>query len=61
VELLADLDIEVRIPMEMANDSNDDPPAEMKGKVMPVTGAMPIFIPMLTNIWKNNMLTNPRA
>ena len=32
-----------------------------KGSGMPVTGAMPIVIPTLTNTWKRNAITIPPA
>ncbi len=32
-----------------------DPPKEINGKGIPITGMMPIVIPMLTNQWKNMM------
>ena len=39
----------------------DDPPALMNGSGSPVTGMIPIVIPMLTKTWKVNMAAMPRA
>ena len=36
------------IPMENNKVMIDEPPTEIKGKGIPVTGKIPIFIPILT-------------
>ena len=35
------------------------PPYETNGKVTPAMGIIPIFMPILTNIWKNNIVIVP--
>src|SRR5450756_1465595 len=37
------------------------PPKLMKGRVIPVTGMMPMAIPTLSRIWKKNITTMPVA
>ena len=39
----------------------DEPPTVTNGSGMPVTGAMPIVIPTLTNTWNRNANTIPPA
>lgn len=39
----------------MVNPHNDDPPYEISGNGIPITGNNPIVIPILTAKWKNNM------
>ncbi len=39
----------------------DEPPALTNGNGMPVIGAIPIVMPMLTKIWKRNATTMPPA
>src|SRR5439155_7396990 len=39
----------------------DEPPTDTNGSGMPVIGAIPIVMPMLTNTWNRNMKTSPPA
>ena len=39
----------------------DEPPTVTNGSGMPVTGAMPIVMPTLTNTWNRNAKTIPPA
>ena len=45
-------EIESRMPIAAKLIVRDEPPALMNGRVMPVTGMRPTFIPMLRNDWK---------
>ncbi len=38
------------IPKPISKDNKEEPPADTKGKGIPVTGEIPIFIPMLIKI-----------
>lgn len=44
--------MELRIPRWMPSDRSDEPPDERNGRVIPVMGAIPIFIAMLIKDWK---------
>lgn len=48
-----------KIPIIKNEVKSDDPPELRNGNGMPVTGARPIFIPMLTIIWKKNVEAIP--
>jgi hypothetical protein len=37
----------------------DDPPYERNSRGMPVTGIIPVAIPMFTNRWKKNIDRSP--
>ena len=39
----------------------DEPPTETNGSGMPVIGAIPIVIALLTNTWNRNMKAIPPA
>ena len=41
--------------------TRDDPPWLMKGKVIPVYGAMAVFTAMLISAWSTNQDVNPAA
>ena len=42
--------MEIRRPRVRPSDTNEDPPYETNGKVIPVMGASPKFMPILTQI-----------
>ena len=46
-------------PMERYNDATDVPPADRKGKVIPITGNIPRFIPILIAICAANIEKTP--
>ena len=48
------------IPKEIITAHKLLPPAESKGKGMPVTGEMPIFMPILINICTKIMPKKPK-
>ena len=52
---LALREIELTSPKIVATDKREDPPYERSGRVIPVTGAMPMFIPILIKVWKDNI------
>ena len=47
------------MPKAMERDKIELPPYEIKGKVMPVTGINPIFIPVLIKICPNIKANKP--
>ena len=46
-------------PTEIILAMTEVPPPERKGRVMPVTGMMPIVIAMFSKIWNRNMAVKP--
>ena len=52
-------EIEEAIPRQIAVERIELPPEEMRGRVIPVTGAIPIFIPILRKVWKARKLKIP--
>ena len=57
--LLGKAAIEFTNPNEIMNDIIELPPKERKGKVIPVTGNIPTFIPILINRCIINIPTTP--
>ena len=49
------------IPIENRRVMMDEPPTERNGRGIPVTGKIPIFIPMLTNICIQICMAIPRV
>ena len=49
------------MPSEIMLAMTDVPPQLKNGRVMPVTGIMPIVMPIFSNIWKKNIAPNPAA
>jgi hypothetical protein len=45
----------------MRNAQSEDKPELTKGRVIPVTGMSPIFMPMFTKAWKKMMPVMPTA
>ena len=39
--------------------TKDEPPAETKGRGIPVMGRSPRFIPIWTNVWIRSVVKNP--
>ena len=48
-------------PRPIIEARTEDPPEDMKGRVMPVTGMMPIDIAMFSKIWNPKLPMNPTA
>ena len=53
--------MESRIPTAAKLTTSDEPPALMKGSVMPVTGSSATTTAMLTNAWKHSQAVMPAA
>src|SRR5205814_10246547 len=53
--------IACRIPIASRFVISDEPPTETNGSGIPVTGAIPIVMPTLTNTWNRNATTIPPA
>ena len=50
-----------RSPKAASEQITDEPPELSRGSGRPVTGTMRMFIPILTNTWKNIIVTTPMA
>ena len=50
-----------KIPSAIKKVQSDESPELTNGNVMPVTGIRPMFMPMLTNAWKNSIPVMPIA
>jgi hypothetical protein len=54
-------EIDSRIPIAAKLMMSDEPPALMKGRVMPVTGKRATTTPMLMNAWRHSQPVMPAA
>jgi hypothetical protein len=48
-----------RKPKATVEERIELPPYDTNGSVIPVIGISPIFMPVLMNIWDNNIANNP--
>src|SRR2546428_17303 len=53
------IDIDCRSPRAMRTESSDEPPCEMNGSGIPVTGMRLIAMPTLTTSWKASIENTP--